>query len=209
VSEYDHEPIRGLPGDLPAGETILWQGTPDWRVIIRTGLHFRLVLGYFGMITAWAIASDDLASAAGVAVLGCVVAAMLALFAWGVARTTVYTLTNRRVVLRIGVALNKCVNIPLSQIETAMLKPLGGGHGSIALMLKGVPRLGYLMLWPHVRSLRIMRPQPMLRAIPEAAAAAALLTKAAGQVQAIAPAASIGAGAAQGPARTSVQGALA
>jgi hypothetical protein len=107
--------------------------------------------------------------------------------AWAVARTTLYTLTNKRIVLRIGVALNKCVNLPLSQIESADLKMLDEGHGSIALSLKGAPRLGYLMLWPHARSLRFMRPQPMLRAIPDARDVAQLLFGATQKIQAIAP----------------------
>ena len=29
ITEYDDEPIRGLPGELPQGETLLWQGSPE------------------------------------------------------------------------------------------------------------------------------------------------------------------------------------
>jgi hypothetical protein len=90
-------------------------------------------------------------------------------------------------VLRIGVALNACINVPLREIESANLKMLEGGHGTIVLTLKGAPRLGYLMLWPHARSLRIIRPQPMLRAIPDAANVAAMLLKATQAVQPVAP----------------------
>ena len=57
MTEYDNEPIRGLPGLLPAGETILWQGAPDWRALARTAFRTRLVAGYFGMLAAWALAS--------------------------------------------------------------------------------------------------------------------------------------------------------
>jgi hypothetical protein len=89
-------------------------------------------------------------------------------------------------VLRVGVALNKCINLPLSQIESANLKMLADRHGNIVLDLKGVPRLGYLMLWPHARSLRFVRPQPMLRAIPDARNVAAMLFKATQQVQSVA-----------------------
>ncbi|NJS14827.1 MAG: PH domain-containing protein [Sphingopyxis sp.] len=112
---------------------------------------------------------------------------MFVAFAWGVGRTTVYTLTNKRIVLRVGVALNKCINLPLSEIEAANLKALSDGHGNIVLQLKGMPRLGYLMLWPHARSLRFVRPQPMLRAIPDARRVAQLLLTATQRVQAVAP----------------------
>ena len=29
--DVDFEPVPGLPAPLPAGETLLWQGAPDWR----------------------------------------------------------------------------------------------------------------------------------------------------------------------------------
>jgi hypothetical protein len=186
VSEYDHEPVRGLPEVLPQDEQILWQGSPNWKAMAAHALHLRLVAVYFGGIALWGAMRGDTATAIGVSALGLIVTAMLLLFLWGVARTTVYTLTNRRIVLRIGVALNKCINLPLGEIESANLKLLGGGHGSVVLALKGLPRLGYIMLWPHARSLRIARPQPVLRAIPDADRVAALLFKA---VKAVQPAA--------------------
>jgi cytochrome b561 len=187
MSEYDHEPIRGLPGKLPDDEHIIWQSAPDWKQMAKSALHIRLSAIYFGLIVIWAVSRGDMNTASAVSVLGAAVVAMFALFAWGVGRTTVYTLTSKRLVLRIGVALNKCVNLPLSQIDSANLKMLGNGHGNIVVDLKGMPRLGYLMLWPHARSLRFVRPQPMLRAIPDARNVAAMLFKATQQVQPVAP----------------------
>lgn len=187
MSEYGHEPIRGLPGDLPGDEHILWQSAPDWKHLAWSALYIRLPAIYFIALGIWAMARGEVKTAAAVLILGSVVVALFALFAWGVERTTVYTLTNKRLVLRIGVALNTCINLPLGEIETANLKTLEGGHGNIVLILKGMPRLGYLMLWPHARSLRFIRPQPMLRAIPDAASVAALLFKATQAVQPVAP----------------------
>jgi Bacterial PH domain len=186
VSEYDHEPVRGLPEALPQDEMILWQGSPDWKQLAGHALHIRLAALYFAGIVIWAITRGDMNTAIGVTTLGVVVVAMFLLFAWGVARTTVYTLTSKRIILRIGVALNKCINLPLGEIERADLKPLGDGHGTIVLHLKGLPRLGYIMLWPHVRSLRFVRPQPLLRAVPDAQLVGQLLFKATQQVQPVA-----------------------
>lgn len=183
MSEYDHEPVRGLPGELPPGESILWQDAPDWRALIASALHVRLVALYFAVMVTWSLAAGDMATAGAILGSAALVLGLAALFLYGVHRTTVYTLTNRRIVLRIGVALNKCINIPLSEIESADLKPMSGGKGSIVLQLKGMPRLGYVLLWPHVRSLRIVRPQPMLRAIPAADAVAQQLFDAVRQVQ--------------------------
>ncbi len=188
MSEYDNEPTRGLPGVLPAGEHIIWQGAPDWKALAAHALHIRLSALYFVTIAVGAALGGDMNTAIGVGALGAVVIAMLILFAWGVGRTTVYTLTNKRIVLRIGVALNKCINLPLGEIDSADLKMLGDDRGTIVLRLKGLPRMGYIMLWPHVRSLRFVCPQPNLRAIPDAANVAQMLFRATQTVQAVAPA---------------------
>jgi len=191
MSEYDHEPTRGLPEALPEDEHIIWQGKPEWKKMAATALHIRLALLYFALIAAISLMRSDTGTAGAMVVFAAVVTGFLILFAYGVDRTTVYTLTNKRIVLRIGVALNKCINIPLSEIETASLRALPGGSGNIVLTLKGLPRMGYLMLWPHVRTLRIVRPQPMLRAIPDAARVAGLLFNATREVQPVAPAAEV------------------
>lgn len=178
MTEYDHEPIRGLPGDLPPGEQILWQASPDWRTFARSALFTRPLAAYFAALAVLAFAGGNLAGAVVIAVAGAVTQGLLALFAVLVARTTVYTLTNRRVVLRIGVALNKCINLPLGLVGAADLRARGGDHGDIALTLTGRHRLGYAMLWPHVRPFRLSQPQPMLRAVPQAARLAEALARA-------------------------------
>lgn len=176
--EYDHEPIRGLPGDLPSGERILWQGAPDWRAFARSALHTRWIGFYFALIGAIALIGGSIGGALAALASALVVFGLCALFAMLVARTTVYTITNRRVVLRIGVALTKCINLPLAQIGSADLRKLGAGFGDIALVPKASHRLGYALLWPHARPLRFSRPQPMLRALPDAHAVAELLARA-------------------------------
>lgn len=185
--EHDYEPVRGLPGALPPGERILWQGGPDPWVFARTALKTRWIAAYFVAFAIYGMAQGSLAGAAMTLATGLVCLGMLGLFAWGVARTTVYTLTDRRLVLRIGVALNVCFNLPLKAMTAGEMRPLGNGFGDIALSLEGA-RIGYALLWPHARPWRLKEPQPMLRAIPEAQAFAALL---AGTRTALGPAADV------------------
>ncbi|KLI62843.1 photosynthetic complex putative assembly protein PuhB [Aurantiacibacter marinus] len=185
--EYDHEPVRGLPGDLPAGEEILWQGAPDWRVFLRSALKSRWIIGYFVAIALVALASGSFGGALASAISGVLAVGLLAVYAVLVARTTVYTITNRRVVLRIGVALNKCINLPLKLIGAAHLRPQGGEFGDIALELLGRHGLGYAMIWPHARPLKLRSAQPMMRGLPDAQNVAGLLTKACAAVVANAP----------------------
>lgn len=186
MTEHDNEPIPGLPGLLPEGERILWQGSPDWRVLARAAFHTRLVAGYFVVLAGWALASAaahgirdaaDLVGAAMTVLAGIVGVGLLHLLAWGAARTSVYTLTNRRVVLRIGMALPKCINLPLRLIGAVDLGVGGDGSGDVSMALAGRQTLGFLALWPHARPWRIVKPQPMLRALPDAAGVGALIAR--------------------------------
>lgn len=186
MTEYEIEPVHGLPGVLPPGERILWQGAPDRRALARTAFHTRLVAGYFALLVAWATIAavahgvrtpGNLLGAAMTLTLGIVGVGLLHLLAWGSARTTVYTLTDRRIVLRIGIALPTCVNLPLGQLGAVDLALRADGCGDLPLAVLGVPKLGYLALWPHARPWTIVKPQPMLRAVPDAATVAALIAR--------------------------------
>jgi hypothetical protein len=122
--------------------------------------------------------TDIAAAVATFAVLAAGALSLLSLIAWGVARTTVYTITNRRVVMRIGIALPVTFNLPYKQIDGAALRPYEDGTGDIPLQLREGTRLAYLVLWPHARPWRFTRPEPMLRCVPNAAATAQLLSEA-------------------------------
>ncbi|NIJ08437.1 hypothetical protein FHS31_002054 [Sphingomonas vulcanisoli] len=181
MTGYDNEPIPGLPGLLPPGEQILWQGSPDWRTLARTAFHTRLIAAYFAGLAAialgFALRNGQYLGVGMTVTLGLVGVAMLHLFAWASARTTIYTLTNRRIVLRIGIAVPKCINLPLAMIASVDLAARADGSGDLPLTLIGTPKLGYLALWPHARPLEIARPQPMLRSIPQAETVAALVAR--------------------------------
>lgn len=190
--DYDVEPIPGLPALPPKGETILWQGKPDWHSFAMSALHVRMVFAWFGLIGAFRLASawhDGALTSlvwtqiAFLALLSLIAAALLCAFAYAVARTTVYTVTNRRVVMRFGVALPMTVNLPYSQIDGASLRNLGDGFGDIPLVLASNRGLSWMVLWPHARPWRFSRPEPMLRSIPDAASVAGLIARAFAETQ--------------------------
>lgn len=183
MSEYEIEPTPGLPGALPQGEQILWQGSPDWRTLARTAFHTRLVAGYFALLTGWAVLNvlvgeASYLSIASTVAVGAIGVGLLSLLAWGSARTTIYTLTNRRIVMRIGIAVPKCINLPLRMIESVDLAMRADGSGDLPLAVGGAPKLGFLALWPHARPWKIVKPQPMLRAVPGAEGIAAMIARA-------------------------------
>jgi hypothetical protein len=187
VTEHEHEPIRGLPGFLPAGEELLWQGAPSWKALARRAFHTRKLAAYFGVLLLWrgisAWSANQSVQEAVVAVLWLLPLAIAAvgimgLLAWLVSRTTVYSITSQRVVLRIGVVLSITFNIPYRVIESAGLRVYADGTGDIPLTMIGADRIAYLNLWPHARPWRIARPEPMLRAIPDAARIGEILSAA-------------------------------
>lgn len=185
--DFDFEPIRGLPGRLPEGEHILWQGEPKWRGIAVRVFHVRAVAVYFALFLAWQIVSGlyDGRAVAEIAVslgfmgmLAVAAIGILSLLAWLTERTTVYTLTNRRLVMRFGIALPMTVNIPFAKVGAASLKLYKDGTGDIPVETTGPDKIAYLHLWPHVRPFRMKRPQPMMRNIDNPEQVARLLGQA-------------------------------
>jgi hypothetical protein len=185
--DYAAEPVPGLPERLPAGERLLWQGAPHWGDLAVRAFHVRKVAIYFGILMAWrggAILARDgdpataLVAGLSLAPLALAAIALLAFAAWMTARATLYTITDRRVVMRIGVALTKTINIPFKVIETASLQAGSNGRGDIALALVKPNRIGLFHLWPNARPWHVNAPQPSLRAIADVATVAGLLGRA-------------------------------
>jgi hypothetical protein len=180
--EHEFEPQRGLPEALPAGEHVLWQGSPEWRELAISRFHVRKLAIYFGVLLA-ARVSDGMPLGPAVAgsvalfVLAALALGAMALWAWFVARTTVYTLTDKRVVMRIGIVLTITLNLPFKRVEGAALHAVGGqGVGDIALQMLPGDRVAYVHLWPHARRWHFTRPQPTLLCVADAAAVAQRLT---------------------------------
>lgn len=185
--DFNFEPIRGLPEQLPEGEHIIWQGAPDPRRLAREALGIRWIAGYFALLAFWRIgvSSAELPFSAAIlhglpfAVLGAIACGIIFVIAYVQARSTVYTLTNKRVAMRIGAALTMTLNLPYTWIGNAKLDLKPSGHGTLAFELIGETRISYLMSWPHVRPWRIARTQPALRCIPDAENVARLFAEAA------------------------------
>ena len=187
MNDYDGiETVRGLPGELPEGEEILWQGAPDWRVLLRRVFRGRFVVAWFAFfgvvlfLSKYGVVPMGEAVASGFAVLPALLMALavLAMLAWATATTTAYTITNKRVVLRFGIALSMTINVPFALIGRAALRQHPNGSGDIPLDVTGDETFSYIMLWPHVRPGEFKRPQPMLRGLKDASAVAGILASA-------------------------------
>ena len=172
--EHEFEAAPGLPEQLPADERLLWQGAPQWRLVALHVFHVRTLAWYFAAMmvlqATYLLGEPErnlfkpllLSFLLSVISLG-----ILSLMAWLTARTALYTLTNQRVVMRIGIVLTLTFNLPLRMLAAASLKTNPDGSGDIALKLAGNDHIAWLNLWPHARPWVLRHPEPSLRCIAD------------------------------------------
>ncbi|MFN3892381.1 MAG: photosynthetic complex putative assembly protein PuhB [Beijerinckiaceae bacterium] len=183
----DFEPVPGLPETLPQGEQMLWQGSPQWWSLALRAFRLREVGVYFALLMVWRLVSALMAGSSAFAALehaadllplALAAGAILTGIAYLSARTTIYTITNQRIVMRYGMAVPLVLNIPFSRIESAAAGAHREGTGSIPMKLRKGERIAYLVLWPHARPGYYSSPEPMLRCLPDAEKAASVLRRA-------------------------------
>ncbi len=175
-----------LPADIPPGEQILWHGRPEWVSLTRRAFRADFIAAYFVAMTVWnagSIGYDAGAlagAAAGAKTLAAGIAAILLLsgLAWLSARTTLYVITTRRLVMKVGIALPIFFNLPYTQIASASMRTYTDGTGDIPVALGAGQRIAYLQLWPHARPFRINRTEPAMRSVRNAPVVAETLAKA-------------------------------
>ncbi|WP_273456260.1 photosynthetic complex putative assembly protein PuhB [Nevskia ramosa] len=185
--DFNFTGVRELPGKLPEGERVLWQGGPRWTSLFRRAFHGRTIALYFAIL----IGSRGVAVASSGAGIADVLIAMLwlaplaitglgliAFVAWLSARASWYTITNRRVVMRVGAVLEISFNFPFAVIDKAGLRLHAEGTGDIPLLFHDGNSIAYMHLWPHARPWQLRRTQPMLRSIEEPQRVAELLATA-------------------------------
>jgi len=185
--DFAVEPVDGLPEELPEGEVILWQGRPNWWALAWEALNLPWVIAYFVLLTGWHFLSvvdqmsvgQAIGSGVPYLLMGLIVVGLLLIVGYIQARAALYTVTNRRIVMRIGAALTLTLNLPYSKISQASLSRGRRDTGTIALETTGETRLGYLVCWPHVRPWYFSRPQPALREIPDVETVAQIVSRAA------------------------------
>ena len=174
--EYEFEPQFGLPERLPSDEFIVWQGSPNVAALAYSAFHFKKLALYFAaliLVCAWPALEGGagymavLLAIKWIAPLAVIGMATLWTLAYFTARTTVYTVTNKRVVMRLGIVLTVSFNLPFKQIASADVRMVQNGFGDITLALKGADRIGWVHLWPSVRPWRISKPEPTLRAVAD------------------------------------------
>lgn len=187
MSEFSEIPREITAAHLPPGETVLWRGKPDWRHLALDAFYAPWVALYFVGIGTWHLATtlhdggsraDALNAASTVIVPLAVSLALVSLLAWLSARSTVFTLTDRRIVMCYGVALPALINVPLHTIDALKVRRGLAGRGDVAFSLPRLGRLSFHQLWPYARPWHLFPASPMLRAVPQVAEVSALFADA-------------------------------
>ena len=169
-SVHELEPTRGFPEPLPKNENLIWQGSPDFWFIAKRVFYVKQIAFYFALIIFVALGLNfgklsqteltlnfllnfSLALTAMLLILG---------LSFLISSTAVYSLTNKRLVMRIGVVLTVTLNIPFNKIEAAELKKYPDGSGDISIKLASGNKIAYPHLWPHCRGWFFSDPRPRL-----------------------------------------------
>ncbi len=175
MSEFSDIPREIGPAHLPAGETVLWRGKPDWRHLAVDAFGAPWVAFYFVGIGVWHLATtlhdggtraQALADFSVVLLPMVLALSLVSVLAWLSARASVFTVTDRRIVMVYGVALPALINLPLDTIEATRLRRGFAGRGDLAFTLPRTGRLSFHQLWPYARPWHLFPAAPMMRAVP-------------------------------------------
>jgi hypothetical protein len=177
--------MSGVP-PLRAGDRVLWQGRPSWLAFAQQVMHVRWIAAYVALLLSWCLVAgmqnSGLSSALDTTMrfggLALVAMGLLLALAWGLARTTTYSLTTSHLVIEYGLALAKTVTIPYAKIVDASFRPYANGTGDIVFTLGDTRGASYPLMWPHVRPWKMKRPQPMLRVVEDGAQVAQIVARA-------------------------------
>lgn len=174
--EHEWEAAPGLPSTLPEGEHIVWQGSPNWQQLAIHAFHVRKIAIYFALMVGiqlthlWGEGLEGRELIVPIVVstsLAMLALALLTTCAWFAGKSSLYTFTNKRVVMRIGIVLTLTFNLPYRRIAGASAKVYSNGCQDIALALYPEDRIGWAHLWPHQKAWHVKHPQPTLRCVPQ------------------------------------------
>lgn len=170
----------------PVEPAVLWSGRPAF---VSTAIRIwkaRIAAVYFALLLADGLRlAMSGASAPADAWMGEAKLLTMAVFAVGgllllavlTTRTTRYEIGERGVTLRYGIAFPATLTIPFAAIARVSIRIHSDGTGDVALRLKPGPGVIYPKLWPHARPWAFTRAEPMLRCVPEAGVAGAMICR--------------------------------
>ena len=172
ASELDRLPDE-VWTSIPDGEEIYWHGQPDWRSLGYHAFGCKYLVLYFIISAFYAVSQIKMNFSFNAffgqyvtfVISGVVAGAILFLLAYVAARHTCYVITEKRVVIRTGIALVFLLNVPLKNIISIDKQSLWHGRGNLSFKSRSKKRIPYLSCWPSVKSGSLLEPIPIFRSI--------------------------------------------
>jgi hypothetical protein len=152
---------------------ICWVGRPDWKSFGYHAFGLKYFLIYFFICAFYAVSQIESTFSFGELFIkynpyllsGTFAGAIVLLLAYIAARHTCYVITEKRIVIRTGVALVFLLNMPFKNILSIDTKPLAKGRGNVIFKVQSKKRIPYLSCWPSVKVGNFLEPIPAFRSI--------------------------------------------
>ena len=179
------EAPKNILDAIPNGESILWKGRPSlwgfsWNLF---GLKWiTLYLSILSIVSVARFFASDFYTAFYVDFLPFFLSGIFAsIILIGLAATqtysTVYIITENRVIIKTGAALSFLISMPFKKIKEVNLQKRGASIGTISFELLSEKRVPYISCWPSVRPWKFKRTQPAFSCIGSVDEVATVLRK--------------------------------
>ena len=170
---------------IPNGESILWKGRPSLWGFSWNLFGLKWITLYLSMLSIVSVArffASDFYTAFYVDFLPFFLSGIFAsIILIGLAATqtysTVYIITENRVIIKTGAALSFLISMPFKKIKEVNLQKRGASIGTISFELLSEKRVPYISCWPSVRPWKFKRTQPAFSCIGSVDEVATILRK--------------------------------
>ena len=169
--------VNRLPEEVgksvPEGEKVCWVGKPNW---VSFGFHvfgIKYLVIYFIISAFYSVSQIELDFSLNAfigeyisfVVSGVIASLILFLLSYVSARHTCYVITEKRLVIRTGVALVFLLNVPFKNVISIDKQSLYYGVGNLSFKTQSKKRIPYFSCWPSVRSGSFLETIPTFRSI--------------------------------------------
>ena len=179
------EAPKNILDAIPNGESILWKGRPSLWGFSWNLFGLKWITLYLSMLSIVSVArffASDFYTAFYVDFLPFFLSGIFAsIILIGLAATqtysTVYIITENRVIIKTGAALSFLISMPFKKIKEVNLQKRGASIGTISFELLSEKRVPYISCWPSVRPWKFKRTQPAFSCIGSVVEVATILRK--------------------------------
>ena len=179
------EAPKNILDAIPNGESILWKGRPSLWGFSWNLFGLKWITLYLSMLSIVSVArffASDFYTAFYVDFLPFFLSGIFAsIILIGLAATqtysTVYIITENRVIIKTGAALSFLISMPFKKIKEVNLQKRGASIGTISFELLSEKRVPYISCWPSVRPWKFKRTQPAFSCIGAVDEVATILRK--------------------------------